>query len=105
MPCRSSLQGARIHLSPERDRPLREVYGRDFRKHCENPDQLHPGLIIIPCVSMTNQIRFIEAALARINQEAPPETPQDWMVNRVVDVYFQGAVTHAQLPGDHAHKA
>ena len=89
----------------EFDHTLITINGRDFRKLCENPDQLHPGLIIIPSVAMTNQICFIKAALARINQEAPPETPQDWMVNRVVEVDLLDAVTHAKLPGDHALKA
>ena len=46
------------------------------------------------------ELRAIEAALALISEEAPPETPQDWMVNRVVEVNFQGLVTHAELPKD-----
>lgn len=58
----------------EFDHTLITIIGRDFRKLCENPDQLHPGLIIIPSIAMTNQICFIKAALARINQEAPPDT-------------------------------
>jgi hypothetical protein len=61
---------------------------------------MHPGLIIIPSVSKARQILSIEAALALISEEAPPETPQDWMVNRVVEVNFQGIVTHAELPKD-----
>ncbi len=89
----------------EFDHTLITINGRDFRKLCENPDQLHLGLIIIPSVAVTNQICCIKAALARINQEAPPETPQDWMVNRVVEADLLSAVTHAQFPGDYAHKA
>lgn len=80
------------------DHILITVNGKDFRKLCGTPEQMHPGLIIVPSVSKARQILLIEAALALISQEAPPETPQDWMVNRVVEVDAQGAVTHAQLP-------
>lgn len=61
---------------------------------------MHLGLIIVPSVSKARQILSIEAALALINEEAPPEIPQDWMVNRVVEVNFQGIVKHAELPKD-----
>lgn len=84
----------------EFDHTLITINGKDFRRLCGKPDQLHPGLIIIPSVAKANQIRFIKAALAQIDQEAPPETPQDWMVNRVVEVDFQGKISHALLPGD-----
>ncbi|MDE0209658.1 MAG: DUF5615 family PIN-like protein [Boseongicola sp.] len=84
----------------EFDHALITINGKDFRRLCGKPDQLHPGLIIIPSVAKANQIRFIKAALAQIDQEAPPETPQDWMVNRVVEVDFQGKISHALLPGD-----
>ena len=82
------------------DHTLITVNGKDFRKLCGKPDQMHPGLIIVPSVSKARQILSIEAALALISEEAPPETPQDWMVNRVVEVNFQGLVTHAELPKD-----
>ena len=81
------------------------INGRDFRKLCENPDQLHPGLIVIHSAAMTNQNRFIKTALARTDRQALADTPQDWMVNRVVEEDLQGAATHAQLPGDHALQA
>ena len=42
MPGRSSLQGARIHLSPERDSPLRKFY----------------GFAIIPDIGSINEIRI-----------------------------------------------
>lgn len=84
------------------DHTLITVNGKDFRKLCGTPEQLHPGLIIIPSVSKLRQILCIEAALAVIIQEAPPETPQNWMVNRVVEVDSQCAVTYAELPKDRA---
>jgi len=82
------------------DHTLITVNGKDFRKLCGKPDQMHPGLIIVPSVSKARQILSIEAALALISEEAQPETPQDWMVNRVVEVNFQGIITHAKLPKD-----
>jgi len=82
------------------DHTLITVNGRDFRKLCGTPDQIHPGLVIIPSVSKVRQIQFIDAALALIHREAPPETPQDWMVNRVVEIDAQGFATHARLPKD-----
>ena len=89
----------------EFDRILITINGKDFRRLCGNPDQLHPGFVIIPSVAKANQIRFIKAALAQIDQEAPPETPQDWMVNRVVEMDFQGRISHVQLPGDRTFQA
>ena len=82
------------------DHTLITVNGKDFRKLCGKQDQMHPGLIIFPSVSKARQILSIEAALALISEEAPLETPQDWMLNRVVEVNFQGLVTHAELPKD-----
>lgn len=82
----------------EYDHILITVNGRDFRKLCGAPDRMHPGLVIIPSLSKARQIQSIEAALALIVREAPPETPQDWMVNRVVEVDAHGGVTHAELP-------
>lgn len=80
------------------DHVLIAINGRDFRKLCGTPELIHPGLIIIPSVSKARQISMIEAALALIMHEAPPESPQDWMVNRVVEVAADGAVSHAPLP-------
>lgn len=42
----------------EFDHTLIKINGKDFRKQCGIPDQLHPGLII-PSVAMTNQIPSI----------------------------------------------
>lgn len=80
------------------DHVLITINGRDFRKLCGTPEFIHPGLIIIPSVSKARQISMIEAALALIMHEAPPESLQDWMVNRVVEVAADGAVSHAPLP-------
>lgn len=80
------------------DHVLITINGRDFRKLCGSREVVHPGLIIIPSVSRARQIDMIETALALILREAPPESPQDWMVNRVVEVAANGAVTHASLP-------
>jgi predicted nuclease of predicted toxin-antitoxin system len=80
------------------DHVLITVNGRDFRKLCGTPEQLHPGLVVIPSVSRVRQIELIDAALALIHREAPPQTPEDWMVNRVVEVDPRGIVTHAELP-------
>ena len=66
----------------EFDHTLITINGKDFRKLCEFPGQLHPGLIIIPSVKTTNQICFIKTPMAWIDQRAPPETPQDWMENQ-----------------------
>ena len=84
----------------EFDHTLITVNGKDFRKLCGGPEQMHPGLIIIPSVSKERQIRCIEVALALIDQEAPPEVPQDWVVNRVVEIDSNGNVSHALLPKD-----
>lgn len=82
------------------DHVLVTVNGRDFRKLCGGPDVLHPGLIIIPSVSKARQIERIETALNLIAREAPPESSQDWMVNRVVESHVDGSVSHARLPRD-----
>ena len=84
------------------DHVLITVNGKDFRKLCGASDVLHPGLIVIPSVGRDRQVDAILAALARIEVEAPPETAQDWMVNRVVEVDAAGAVTVARLPRDDA---
>ena len=84
------------------DHILVTVNGKDFRKLCGGPDVIHPGLIIIPSVGRDRQVDAVLAALARIEAnaaaETPPETAQDWMVNRVVEVDTAGAVTVARLP-------
>lgn len=84
------------------DHLLITVNGKDFRKLCGTPDQLHPGLVIIPSVSKARQIELIEVALEFINNEAPPQSPQDWMVNRVVEVDSSGSATQAQLPKENS---
>ena len=66
------------------------VNGKDFRKLCCDPEKSHPGLIIIPSVSRVRQIQLIESTLEFIGRVAPPETPEDWIVNRVVEVTSEG---------------
>jgi len=80
------------------DHTLITVNGKDFRKLCGAPEQIHPGLIFIPSVAVTRQVQIIQSALALVESRAPPETPQDWMVNRVVEVKLDGVATYAMLP-------
>lgn len=74
------------------------INGKDFRKLCGAPEQLHPGLIVIPSFGKARQIACIEVVLERIAEEAPPENPQDWIVNKVVEFSPDGQITYADLP-------
>lgn len=82
------------------DHTLITINGRDFRKLCGAADIIHPGLIIIPSWARDRQIKAISRALALIEAEAPPESPQDWIINRVVEVLPTWEVIHARLPRD-----
>lgn len=67
---------------------------RDFQALIANAE-IHPGLIILPCVSRTRSRQLLDAAIAYLHQQGVPD---DLMVNRVLEVAENGTCTLTDLP-------
>ena len=81
------------------DRIIVTENARDFRGLVGRED-LHPGLVILPCVSrnqcmhlLLTAIAFLEAKALRVNEAAA-----DHMVNRVIEVDVAGHCRIYPLP-------
>ena len=72
---------------------------RDFRGLVGKED-LHPGLIILPCVAREASLRLLHQAIAFLESQAAGagESPTDHMVNRVVEVETSGYCRIFSLP-------
>lgn len=67
---------------------------RDFRA-LVGAKELHPGLIILPCVGRERSFALLQAAIDCIETMGDPMDP---MVNHVLEVDAEGAVRHYPLP-------
>jgi len=81
------------------DRIIVTENARDFRG-LVGREELHPGLIILPCVSRDRCLQLLLAAIAFLEAEAADaeEPPADHMVNRVIEVDGEGRCQIYQLP-------
>ncbi|MFT4149006.1 MAG: DUF5615 family PIN-like protein [Paracoccaceae bacterium] len=72
---------------------------RDFRG-LVGREELHSGLLILPCVSRHRCLQLLEAAIAFLESEAAraDEIPADHMVNRVIEVDATGQCRIYRLP-------
>lgn len=88
-----------LQLCIDEDRVLVTENAGDFRALC-NHAGLHPGLILLPCVGVAEQQRLLNLGLEHIDSSATAAAalPRDFIVNRVVEVDEDGAVTDAPLP-------
>ena len=67
---------------------------RDFRALVGSED-IHPGLIILPCVGRERAFALLQAAIAYV--EAMGDA-MDAMINHVLEVDAEGAIRHYPLP-------
>lgn len=81
------------------DRIIVTENARDFRG-LVGREELHPGLLILPCVSRDRCLQLLEAAITFLESEAAraKEAPADHMVNRVIEVYATGQCRIYRLP-------
>lgn len=67
---------------------------RDFRA-LVGAEDIHPGLIILPCVGRERAFALLQAAIAYVEAM---EDAMDAMVNHVLEVDAEGAIGHYPLP-------
>ena len=81
------------------DRIIVTENARDFRGLVGRED-LHPGLIILPCVAREVSLRLLHQAIAFLEDQAAEagESPSDHMVNRVIEVEASGHCRIFDLP-------
>lgn len=81
------------------DRVIVTENARDFRGLVGRED-LHPGLLILPCVARDRCLELLTMAIAFLEGEAAraAETPADHMVNRVIEVDIAGTCRIYRLP-------
>lgn len=81
------------------DRIIVTENARDFRG-LVGKEELHPGLIIVPCVARELSMRLLHRAIAFLEAEAAQigATPSDHMVNRVIEVETLGQCRIYALP-------
>lgn len=66
----------------------------DFRALVGSED-IHPGLIILPCVSRERAFALLQTVIAYVEAM---EDAMDAMVNHVLEVDAEGAIRHYPLP-------
>lgn len=81
------------------DRILVTENDGDFRALCSRAG-LHPGLILVPCVALSDQQRLLNACLDHIEATASAAMtePRDYMVNRVIEIDVEGGIADSPLP-------
>jgi len=81
------------------DRIIVTENARDFRG-LVGREELHPGLVVLPCVGRDQCWLLLEAAIAFLETEASraAESPADHMVNRVIEVDSVGQCAIYRLP-------
>lgn len=67
---------------------------RDFRV-LVGAEELHPGLIILPCVGRERSFALLQAAIDYLETTG---NPMDAMVNHVLEVDAEGAIRYYPLP-------
>ena len=78
----------------EHDLVLVTENARDFRSLVATQD-IHPGLIILPCVGRARSEALLRAAIAYLSQQGDP---MDVMVNHALEVSTDGEATLSMLP-------
>jgi predicted nuclease of predicted toxin-antitoxin system len=76
------------------DRVIVTENGDDFRRLVARSN-IHPGLIILPCLGRKETWDLLQAALAYLGARG---NPMDVMVNKVLEVGTSGAIALAPLP-------
>lgn len=76
------------------DRILVTQNARDFRRLVGKTD-LHPGLIILPCLDREGTWTLLKAAIAFLEKK---NRPMDAMVSHVLEIDEAGKLTFAPLP-------
>jgi predicted nuclease of predicted toxin-antitoxin system len=81
------------------DRIIVTENARDFRGLVGRED-LHPGLIILPCVSRDRCLQLLKQAISFLDEVSARvgETPANHMVNRVIEVESSGHCQIYRLP-------
>lgn len=81
------------------DRIIVTENARDFRG-LVGREELHPGLIVVPCVSRDRCLQLLETAIAFLEAEAgrAEEPAADHMINRVIEVDAAGRCQIYRLP-------
>lgn len=81
------------------DRVIVTENARDFRG-LVGREEIHPGLVILPCVARDVCFQLIERAIAFLEVEARAagEDPSDHMINRVIEVSAAGLCQIYRLP-------
>lgn len=81
------------------DRIIVTENARDFRG-LMGKQHLHPGLIILPCVTRDRCMELLILAIAFLEAAAATakETPVDHMVNRVVEIDSEGRCSIYRMP-------
>ena len=70
---------------------------RDFRKLVGRAD-LHPGLIIMEGAEFEVSIHLIKTALEYVTHASGSQTPDGYMVNRVIEINVAGQIKDYSLP-------
>lgn len=78
----------------EEDRILITENARDFRA-LVGRTEMHPGLIIFPCIDREGTWRLLRAVLNFLGVQ---ENPRDYMFNRVLEVDGRGTIRSYLLP-------
>lgn len=78
----------------ERDLVLVTENAQDFRALVAAED-VHPGLIILPCVGRTRSDKLLRAAIRFLSERGDP---MDVMINRVLEVSTETEMTLYLLP-------
>ncbi len=81
------------------DRIIVTENARDFRG-LVGREELHPGLIILPCVARDRCMELLQQAIAFLEAEAATsgESPADHMINRVIEIDLTGQCGIYRLP-------
>ena len=81
------------------DRIIATENARDFRG-LVGKEELHPGPIILPCVSRDRCLQLLEKAIAFLEAEAATaeEPSADHMANRVIELDVAGRCEIYRLP-------
>lgn len=88
-----------VLLAIDEDRVIVTANADDFTALCGD-EEIHPGLITMDSGTRDQQLAMITAALAHIASEAAgkSQSPDAFMVNRVVEVGIDGACSSYPLP-------
>lgn len=80
----------------DRDLVLVTQNARDFRALVA-VREVHPGLIVLPCVSRARSETLLRAVIDRVSMLGDP---MDAMVNCVVEISTEGEITMSMIPAN-----